>query len=122
MAFPSKQVKPIVNIPVPADIKSRREFIEDLPKKVKNTVRGVDLVLINEAIVAISAGHATINGNKPKSRVEMYVLIAHYFNSLRTPLHMYFDEAENVADFYTVNIKNMGLPIIAALPKKPLVN
>jgi hypothetical protein len=121
MAFPSRQLKPTANIPVPADIKSRREFIEDLPKKVKNTVRGVDLILINEAIVAIAAGHVSINGKKPKSRVEMYVLIAYYFNALRTPLHMYFDEAEHVADNYTVIIKDKS-PLIIALPGKPLVN
>lgn len=122
MAFPSKHTKPVANIPVAADIKSRREFIEDLPKKVKNTVRGVDLILINEAIVAISAGHVTIDGKKPKSRHEMYVLIASYFKSLRTPLHMYFDEAEHVADNYSVIIKDKVQPIIVKVPEKPSIN
>jgi len=122
MAFPSKHLKPIAKIPVEADIKSRKEFIEDLPKKVKNTVRGVDLILINEAIVAISAGHVTINGKKPKSRVEMYVLIASYFKSLRTPLHMYFDGAENVVDDYIIIIKNRDQPITITFPEKPSVN
>lgn len=109
MAFPSKQAHPGATIPVAANIKSRREFIEDLPPKVKNSVRGVDLALINEAIVAISAGHATINGKKPKSRLEMYVLIASYFKSVRTPLHMYFSEADHVADDYAVIIKEKGV-------------
>jgi hypothetical protein len=118
MAFPSKHLKPTANIPVPADIKSRREFIEDLPKKVKNTVREVDLALINEAIVAISAGHATINGKRPKTRIEMYVLIATYFKSHRTLLHMFFDEADHVADDYTVVFKDDERPIL----EKPLVN
>ncbi len=122
MAFPSKHLKPVAGIPAPAHIKSRKEFIEDLPKKVKNTVRGVDLVLINEAIVAISAGHATINGKKPKSRLEMYVLIASYFHSLRTPLHMFFDEAEHVADNYTILIKDKEQPIVIALADKAVVN
>jgi hypothetical protein len=122
MAFPSKHLKPITSVPVAADIKSRREFIEDLPKKVKNTVRGVDLILINEAIAAISAGRVTINGKKPKTRSEMYVLIASYFKSLRTPLHMYFDEAEHVADNYTVIIKDKVQPVILKITENPVAN
>lgn len=122
MAFPSRQLKPSAGIPAPADIKSRKEFIEDLPKKVKNTVRGVDLILINEAIAAISAGRVTINGKKPKSRPEMYILIASYFKTVRTSLHMNFDEAEHVADNYTVIIKDKAQPIVIALSEKHLVN
>jgi hypothetical protein len=120
MAFPSRQLKPSAGIPAPADVKSRKEFIEDLPKKVKNTVRGVDLILINEAIAAISAGRVTINGKKPKSRSEMYVLIASYFKSLRTSLHMYFDE--DMSDRYTITIKDKEQPISIALSEKHAVN
>ena len=43
----------------------RKEFMEDLPKKVRNTVRGVDIALVNEATTAISEGRATINGKRP---------------------------------------------------------
>lgn len=122
MAFSSRHLKPISSVPAPANIKLRKEFIEDLPKKVKNTVRGVDLALINEAIVAISAGHATINGKKPKSREEMYVLIASYFKSFRTPLHMFFDEAEHVADNYSIFIKDKERTATGKLSEKPSVN
>ncbi len=86
-------------------IKSRKEFVEDLPKKVRNTVRGVDLMLINEAITAIADGHCTINGKAPKSRVENYITIATYFKTARTPLHMFFEGAENVSDNYVVAFK-----------------
>ena len=98
-------------------ILSRKEFVEDLPKKVKNTVRGVDLTLINEAITAIADGHATINGKTPKSRIERYIVIASYFKTARTPLHMFFEGAENITDKYTVAIKYKEQPYTFQFPE-----
>jgi hypothetical protein len=116
MAFPSKNLKIATKIPVASDIKSRKEFVEDLPLKVRNTVRGVDLTLINEAILAISAGHATINGKGPKNRAEMYILIASYFTTARTNLHMYFNGAENITEDYTVVVKYKDQPVTIKFP------
>jgi hypothetical protein len=98
------------------DIISRKEFVEDLPKKIRNTVRGVDLVLINEAITAISEGTATINGKSPNSRIERYIVIASYFITARTPLHMFFEGAENVLDKCTVAIKYKEQPFTYTFP------
>lgn len=108
--FNSLIKQPMHSIPVVVatsahNIKSRKEFVEDLPKKVRNTVRGVDLMLINEAITAISDGHCTINGKAPKSREERYIAIASYFKTARTPLHMFFEGAENVLEPYIVAFK-----------------
>jgi hypothetical protein len=122
MAFPSKNLKAAIKVPVASDIKSRKEFVEDLPLKVRNTVRGVDLALINEAILAISAGHVTINGKAPKTRAEMYVLIASYFTTARTNLHMYFNGAENVMENYTVVIKHKDQPITIKFPEVSVEN
>lgn len=116
MAFPSRKIDLSSNIPAASDIKSRKEFVEDLPLKIKNMIRGVDLALINEAIVEISAGRATINGKKPKSRTEMYILIASYFTTVRTPLHMHFEGAKNVLDNYTVVIKYKNQPVTIMFP------
>jgi hypothetical protein len=101
------------------DILSRKEFVEDLPKKVKNTVRGVDLALINEAIAAIADGHATINGKTPKSRIERFIVIASYFKTARTPLHMFFEGAENIQEDFTVNIKYKEKPFTYKFPENP---
>lgn len=122
MAFPSKNLKPAPKIPVASDIKSRKEFVEDLPLKIRNTVRGVDLVLINEAILAISAGHATINGKAPKTRVEMYILIASYFTTARTNLHMYFNGAENIKENYTVVVNHKDRPLTIKFPQGSIEN
>jgi len=122
MAFPSKNSKLITSMPPASDIKSRKEFVEDLPSKVRNTVRGIDLVLINEAIIETSAGRATINGKKPKSRVEMYVLIASYFKTARTNLNMFFEGAENVKEEYSVVIKYKDQPVTITFPEKNPVN
>ncbi len=122
MAFPSKNLKVAPKAPVASDIKSRKEFVEDLPSKVRNTVRGVDLILINEAILAISAGRATINGKAPKTRVEMYILIASYFTTVRTSLHMYFNGAENIKDNYTVVINYKDQPVTIKFPEVPVEN
>ena len=99
------------------NIKSRKEFVEDLPKKVRNTVRGVDLMLINEAITAIADGHCTINGKAPKSRVENYIVIASYFKTARTPLHMFFEGAENIADKYVVAFKYKDQNVTCNFPE-----
>ncbi len=84
---------------------SRKEFLEDLPNKVRNTVRGVDLALINEAITAILEGHATINGKAPATRVERFIVIASYFKTARTSLNMFFDGATNIQNNYKVVFK-----------------
>ena len=99
------------------NILSRKEFVEDLPKKVRNTVRGVDLMLINEAIAAISDGHCTINGKAPKSREERYVAIASYFKTARTPLHMFFEGAENILNTYIVAFKYKDQAVIYKFPE-----
>lgn len=122
MAFPSKNLKVAPKIPVASDIKSRKEFVEDLPLKVRNTVRGVDLALINEAILAISAGHVTINGKGPKTRAEMYILIASYFTTVRTNLHMYFNGAENITENYTVVVKYKDQPVTIKFPEGSIEN
>lgn len=120
MNFPIKykKIKPI-SARTADDIKSRREFVEDLPKKVKNTISGIDLALINEAITAISQGTATINGESPKTRKEMYILIASYFKTAKTSLNMALDGAENVLEDYTVAIKYRNQPFIIKFPDKP---
>jgi len=117
MGFPTKNIKPNTGIPAASDIKSRKEFVEDLPIKVKNTIRGIDLALINEAILAISGGQATINGKSPNSRSERYLVIASYFKTARTSLHMFFEGAENVKDSYTVSIKYKDQPVIYKFPE-----
>jgi hypothetical protein len=99
---------------------SRKEFVEDLPKKIRNTVRGVDLALINEAITAISEGHATINGKKPHTREERFVVIASYFKTARTNLHMFFEGAENIQTKYTVAIKYKDQQLTYKFPEEIL--
>ncbi len=96
---------------------SRKEFVEDLPKKVRNTVRGVDLTLINEAITAISEGHATINGKKPTTRIERFIVIASYFKAARTNLHMFFEGAENIQEDFTVAIKYKDQQLVYKFPE-----
>ena len=102
MKFPIKSIKPIPGNNGSSNSIPRREFLEDLPLQTRNTVRGVDLTLINEAITAITDGTATINGKKPKNRIESFIIIASYFKTARTPFHMFFDGALNVLDNYTV--------------------
>jgi hypothetical protein len=108
---------PVKVIPSPFNITSRKEFVEDLPKKVRNTVRGVDLVLINEAISAISEGHATINGKAPNTRAERYIVIASYFKTARNNLNMFFEGAENIENTYTVAIKYKDQPYTYNFPE-----
>jgi len=102
--------------------KSRKDFLEDLPKKIRNTVRGVDLALINEAITVISEGNATINGKAPNTRVETYIVIASYFKTARTPLHMFFDGALNVENKYIVELKYKYLPYVIKFPEEQVEN
>jgi hypothetical protein len=104
------------------DPTSRKEFLEDLPKKVRNTVRGVDLALINEAIIVISEGNATINGKAPGTRAERYIVIASYFKTARTPLHMFFDGALNVENKCTVELKYKYQPYTIKFPEEVLDN
>jgi hypothetical protein len=99
------------------DIKSRREFVEDLPKKTKNNVRGIDLALINEAISAISDGNATINGKAPDTRIERYIVISSYFITARTPLHMFFEGPGDIQDKCTVAIKYREKPFTYTFPE-----
>ncbi len=116
MKFPTKNVKQAaVNAALPTNI-SRKEFLEDLPAKTRNTVRGVDLTLINEAITAIFEGHATINGKKPATRAERFIVIASYFKTARTPLNMFFDGAMNVTGTYTVAFKFKDQPVTVKFP------
>jgi hypothetical protein len=122
MGFPSRNIKVNANMPDASEIKSRREFVEDLPAKVKNTVRGVDLALINEAINAISGGNATINGKAPNSRAERYILIASYFKTARTHLNMFFYGPENVEENYTIVIKYKERLFTINFPENPSDN
>jgi hypothetical protein len=101
---------------------SRKEFLEDLPKKIRNTVRGVDLALINEAITVISEGNATINGKAPDTRTERYIVIASYFKTARTSLNMFFDGALNVEHNYIVEFKYKYQPYIIKFPENPIEN
>jgi len=105
MKFPAKRPKPTATNVVTPDNAFRKEFLEDLPKKTKNTVRGVDLALINEAIVAIGDGNATINNKAPKTREERFIVIATYFKSKRTLVNMFFEESVNVPRNNTVELK-----------------
>ncbi|HTA81359.1 MAG TPA: hypothetical protein VK783_00365 [Bacteroidia bacterium] len=86
MKFPIKTIKlKPGNIAQPEN-SLRKEFLEDLPYKLRNSVRGIDLALINEAIASIAEGNATINGKKPATRVERFIVITSYFNTARAPL------------------------------------
>ena len=102
--------------------KSRKEFLEDLPNKTRNTVRGVDLTLINEAITAIVDGNATINGKAPETRTERYIVIASYFKTARTTLNMFFDGVLNVQHNYTVTFKLKDQSITLKFPENPAEN
>jgi hypothetical protein len=105
MKFPTKKTKPVANTKVISTNTFRREFIEDIPIKIRNSVRGVDLMLINEALAAISEGNAKINGKKPITRVERFIIIASYFKTARTSLNMFFDGTLNIEDKYVVDFK-----------------
>ncbi len=119
-------MKPTVHkstvVPSPFINSSRKEFLEDLPKKIKNTVRGVDLALINEAIAVISEGNATINGKAPDSRMERYIVIASYFKTARTPLNMFFEGALNVEHNYIVTFKCKDKVHTLNFPENPMEN
>jgi hypothetical protein len=96
---------------------SRKEFLDDLPPKTRNTVRGVDLILINEAIVAIMEGRITINGKQPVTRKERYIAIASYFKTARTALNMFFDGPVNVQGDYSIAFKHKEIPHVIKYPE-----
>ncbi len=102
--------------------KSRKEFLEDLPAKTRNTVRGVDMTLINEAITAIVEGHATINGKAPDTRIERFIVIASYFKTARTTINMFFDGVLNVQHNYTVTFKLKDQSHTIKFPTNPADN
>lgn len=104
-------------------LSSRKEFLEDLPSKTRNTVRGVDMALINEAITAIVEGNATINGKVPTTRAERYVVIASYFKTARTSLNMFFEGIlERVEHNYTVTFKIKDQSFTLRFPENPSDN
>ncbi|MGP8214377.1 MAG: hypothetical protein ACLQQ4_02310 [Bacteroidia bacterium] len=117
-------MKPVVNNDTSGTFnsRSRKEFLEDLPHKVRNTVRGVDLALINEAVTAIVDGHATINGKTPGNRAERYIVIATYFKTARTQSNMFFDGALNVQQNYTVTFKYKDQPYCIKFPENHIEN
>ncbi|MGP8213957.1 MAG: hypothetical protein ACLQQ4_00195 [Bacteroidia bacterium] len=117
MKFPTKYAKPKTSNTIAPTNQSRKEFLEDLPLKTRNTVRGVDLTLINEAVTAIAEGHATINGKAPVNRAERFIIIASYFKTARTSLNMFFDGAVNVQDKCTVVFKYKEQPFTLSLPE-----
>ena len=122
MKFPTKNIKLKPNSAGATNNISRKEFLDDLPVKTKNTVRGVDLALINEAIAAILEGTATINGKTPKSRLERYVVIGSYFKTARTPLNMFFDGPVNIHDKYTVVFNYKEQPVTVKFPEVLIEN
>jgi hypothetical protein len=105
MKFPTKKAKPATTDKGLSTNTFRREFIEDIPIRIRNSVRGIDMMLINEALTAISEGNAKINGKKPINRIERFIVIASYFKTARTSLNMLFDGTENIEDNYTINFK-----------------
>ncbi len=122
MSFPPKNINSNPEYIGPINPIWRKEFIDDLPKKVKNCVRGADLALINEAILAMDAGNAKINGKKPKTRQERYIVIASYFKIGRNNENMFFDGAENVEQNYIVALKYKDKPYTITFPDKPAEN
>jgi hypothetical protein len=123
-----KSMKPgLKTIPTTGNViasnpKLRKEFLEDLPAGVKNKVRGIDLALINEAIIAILDGQATINGKAPVSRSETFIVIASYFKTAKTSLNMFYDGAVNVQHNYTVAIKYKDQPFTYKYPEVVIEN
>jgi hypothetical protein len=101
---------------------SRKEFLEDLPHKVRNTMRGVDLALINEAITAIVDGHAKINGKKPGTRIERFIVISSYFKTARTLLNTPFENVLKVDHNYSVAINYKDKVHTYVFPENPVEN
>lgn len=101
---------------------TRKEFIEDLPGRMKNTVRGVDLALINEAITAILEGNATINGIAPTTRHERFIVIASYFKTARTSLNMFFNDVLNAEHDYVVAFNYKDKPYTIKFPEAIIEN
>jgi hypothetical protein len=117
MKFPTKNVRTAAPVNAAPHNVAMKEFLADLPAKTRNTIRGVDLTLINEAIAVITSGNAKINGKAPKTREENYIVIASYFKAAKTPIHMFFDGAVEVKEDYTVNFKFKDQPYTVKLPE-----
>lgn len=105
MKFPVKKAKPGVGNNGLSNNIFRREFLEDMPLRVRNSVRGIDLMLINEALTSIAQGNVQINGKKPVTRIERFVVISSYFKTKKTSLNMRFDGTLTIEDNYTVVFK-----------------
>ena len=122
MKFPTKNVKPKAGVsPLPNNI-SRKEFLEDLPMKTRNTVRGIDLTLINEAIALILEGTATINGKAPKTRAERYLVTGSYFKTARTSMNMFYDGPVNVQEKCTIAFNYKEQPVTMKFPEVLIEN
>jgi hypothetical protein len=104
------------------NITSRKEFLEDLPHKVRNTMRGVDLALINEAITAIVDGNAKINGKKPDTRAERFIVISSYFKTAKTLMNTPFDTLSQIEHNYSVTINYKDKLHTYAFPLNPVEN
>lgn len=88
--------------------KLRKEFLDDLPIKLKSKIRGVDLALINGGIAAILDGQAKINGKVPLTRKERFIVILSYFKTVRTNLNLVFNI--DIEPHYKVEIKHYEQP------------
>jgi hypothetical protein len=97
---------------------TRKEFLEDLPIKTRNIVRGVDLALINEAIEIIFDGQATVNGKAPDTRAERFMIIATYFKTARTAINALFDDTVNTEHKDIVEIKYKDKPGTYKMPSR----
>jgi hypothetical protein len=117
MKFPTKNVKLKTISPGSSNNILRKEFLDDLPPKTRNTVRGVDLTLINEAISLILEGTVTINGKAPKTRVERYIIIGSYFKKAKTLNNMFFDGPVDIKDKYTVAFNYKEEPVVIKFPE-----
>ncbi|HTB07088.1 MAG TPA: hypothetical protein VK806_09070 [Bacteroidia bacterium] len=117
MKFPAKNIKLKPGNTGVSNNPLRKEFLDDLPSKARNTIRGTDLTLINEALAAISDGTATFNGKAPKTRFERYVVIGTYFKTARTPLNMFFDGPVNVQDKCTIAFNFKEQPVVVKFPE-----
>ncbi|HTB08081.1 MAG TPA: hypothetical protein VK806_14115 [Bacteroidia bacterium] len=101
---------------------SRKEFLDDLPHKIRNTMRGVDLALVNEAITAIVDGNAKINGKKPSTRTERFIVISSYFKTAKTLLNTPFDSLPAIEHNYSVTINYKDKLHTYAFPLNPVEN
>ncbi|HTA84236.1 MAG TPA: hypothetical protein VK783_14925 [Bacteroidia bacterium] len=116
MKFPTKNTKMAnTNSGGPTNF-SMKEFREDLPPKTRNTIREINLNLINEAIAAITNGDAKINGKSPKTHTERHIVVASYFKTAKISMNMFFDGVVNVKDD-TVMFKFKDQPFTIKFPE-----